>query len=463
MAEKAFLCGVAEGFYGRPWSASQRRQLFAWMKSWGLNIYLYAPKDDLKHRLLWRELYSPDEAGELKSLIQDGRSKGLQFVCAIAPGLDLAYSSGRDVARLQRKANQLLSLGCRHFAITFDDIQPVLSEEDSRRFNSIAAAQSAVSNGFLKYLRDQTPDPILFFCPTYYCERMSGPVRQSDYLKQVGRFLDSSIQIFWTGPEIVSASITVASIRELQGVLRRKPVLWDNLHANDYDLRRLYLGPYSGRPLELRDEVAGILSNPNCQFEANYVPLRTLAMFAQAKDNWHPRQAYQTALKDWLLQWKTQPARPIAALELEFLCDCLHLPYQHGPRAEQFLDDFQFLLRRPPRNWGRIGRACEKSSAEIIALFDKMTALKNRELLYALYRHAWELKEELVLVGKYLNWLKSGPEPGQTYATPERRQKICRGGLVADLQRLLPMDDKGRFRDQHRRDADEVSNDPRGF
>jgi len=86
-----------------------------------------------------------------------------------------------------------------------------------------------------------------------------------------------------------------------------------------------------------------------------------------------------------------------------------------------------------------------------------MTALKNRELLYALYRHAWELKEELVLVGKYLNWLKSGPEPGQTYATPERRQKICRGGLVADLQRLLPMDDKGRFRDQHRRDADEVT------
>ena len=31
--------------------AGQRRELFGWMRSWGLNTYLYAPKDDLKHRI----------------------------------------------------------------------------------------------------------------------------------------------------------------------------------------------------------------------------------------------------------------------------------------------------------------------------------------------------------------------------------------------------------------------------
>ena len=30
----------------------------------GLNSYLYAPKDDYKHRLFWREKYSADESGE---------------------------------------------------------------------------------------------------------------------------------------------------------------------------------------------------------------------------------------------------------------------------------------------------------------------------------------------------------------------------------------------------------------
>ncbi|MHB1307409.1 MAG: beta-N-acetylglucosaminidase domain-containing protein, partial [Limisphaerales bacterium] len=47
-----FLSGVVEGFYGRPWNPSQRRQLFEWLRIAGLNAYLYAPKDDIKHRAL---------------------------------------------------------------------------------------------------------------------------------------------------------------------------------------------------------------------------------------------------------------------------------------------------------------------------------------------------------------------------------------------------------------------------
>ena len=34
------------------------------MEEMTLNSYLYAPKDDYKHRLFWREKYSLDEAGE---------------------------------------------------------------------------------------------------------------------------------------------------------------------------------------------------------------------------------------------------------------------------------------------------------------------------------------------------------------------------------------------------------------
>ena len=103
MDANPFICGVVEGFYGRPWSDAQRRQLFAWMKSWGMNTYLYAPKDDLKHRLFWREPYSESEAAELKELIRECRSKGLLFIYAIGPGLDLSYVSRKDMARLRRK------------------------------------------------------------------------------------------------------------------------------------------------------------------------------------------------------------------------------------------------------------------------------------------------------------------------------------------------------------------------
>src|SRR5258705_6878547 len=100
MAKNSFICGVAEGFYGRPWSAPQRRQLFTWMRLWGMTDYLYAPKDDLKHRTLWRAPYTEIEVSELQDLFRACRSKRLKFIYAIAPGLDITYSNRKDAAAL---------------------------------------------------------------------------------------------------------------------------------------------------------------------------------------------------------------------------------------------------------------------------------------------------------------------------------------------------------------------------
>ena len=60
------------GFYGRPWTGDQRKRLFKWMKKMDMNTYLYAPKDDSKHRMYWRDLYSVEEAGKLETLMQLG-------------------------------------------------------------------------------------------------------------------------------------------------------------------------------------------------------------------------------------------------------------------------------------------------------------------------------------------------------------------------------------------------------
>ena len=445
MAENSFLCGVAEGFYGRPWSARQRRQLFAWMRSWRMNTYLYAPKDDLKHRTLWRARYTEREAGELRDLMRECRNQGLGFIYAIAPGLDIRYSRKKEAAALRRKASQLLTLGCRQFALLFDDIQPVLSDGDARAFDSTAAAQARVANDLLDFLRGQAPATGLFFCPTAYCQRMSGPPRRSDYLQQLGKLLDPAIQVFWTGPEIVSETITAESIRELRQSLRRKPVIWDNLHANDYDQRRVYLGPYAGRPAALREETNGILSNPNCELEANYIPLLTLARYARARGAWNPRRAYQAGLRSWLPRWETHGSKGISIREIELLGDCFFLPLRLGPRGQAFLTDFRLLLGQLPGNWRAASRRIERSCSEIIGLFDKMTALKNRELLYALYRHVWELREEAILLRNYSRWLKSDPRRGGRFSAPEYRPGIFRGGLAAQFQRLLPMDEAGRF------------------
>src|SRR5207253_899503 len=137
------------------------------------------------------------------------------------------------------------------------------------------------------------------FCPTVYCGRMAGSnLGGEGYLAIIGRELTPKIDVFWTGPEIISREIPVAHVQDLQRVLRRKPLIWDNLHANDYDGRRFFCGPYAGRPPELRGEVAGLLSNPNNEFPLNFVPLRTLAEFVRfpAEGRWNPREAYLSAM-----------------------------------------------------------------------------------------------------------------------------------------------------------------------
>ena len=58
-------------------------------------------------------------------------------------------------------------------------------------------------------------------------------------------------------------------------------MIWDNLHANDYDQRRLFLGPYSGRSPALLPLINGVLTNPNCEYHANFVAISTMTQWCQ--------------------------------------------------------------------------------------------------------------------------------------------------------------------------------------
>lgn len=90
---------------------------------------------------------------------------------------------------------------------------------------------------------------------------------------------------FAAGPKVVSKDITVESIEEVSKILRRAPVIWDNIHANDYDQKRLFLGPYKGRSTELIPRLKGVLTNPNCEFESNFVAIHTLATWYKSNMN----------------------------------------------------------------------------------------------------------------------------------------------------------------------------------
>ncbi|XP_076831496.1 protein O-GlcNAcase [Brachyhypopomus gauderio] len=293
---RKFISGVVEGFYGRPWTMEQRKELFRRQEKWGLNTYLYAPKDDYKHRMFWREMYSVEEAEQLMTLINAAKEQGIEFIYAISPGLDITFSNQKEVSTLKRKLDQVSHFGCKSFALLFDDIDHNMCPADKEVFSSFAHAQVSLTNEIFQYLGE--PETFLF-CPTEYCGTFCYPnVAQSPYLRTIGEKLLPGIEVLWTGPKVVSKDITVESIEEVTKILRRPPVIWDNIHANDYDQKRLFLGPYKGRSTELIPRLKGVLTNPNCEFESNFVAIHTLATWYKSNMNGVRKDVVMTDSED---------------------------------------------------------------------------------------------------------------------------------------------------------------------
>eukprot|EP00076_Gallus_gallus_P040655 XP_025006193.1 uncharacterized protein LOC430422 isoform X2 [Gallus gallus] len=324
-----FLCGVVEGFYGRPWSMEQRKLLFRWLKRWGLNCYMYAPKDELKHRLLWREPYTQHEAAQMQSLIKAAQEHDVEFIFAISAGQDIVFSSAGDRLLLQQKLRQVAALGCSAFALLFDDIDPCMCRADRDVFPSLAQAQASVAN---EAYRELGLPPTFLFCPTEYCSSLCSPSpAKSRYLQTLGQELLPEIGVIWTGPKVVSQELSVALVEEVEHVLQRRLLIWDNLFANDYDCRRVFLGPYTGRAPGLVPRLCGLLLNPNCELQANFIPIHTLGSWFRSElwgcthtnstgteasaelgdsqglqEGYSPQKALELALLDWVAEIKQQ-------------------------------------------------------------------------------------------------------------------------------------------------------------
>lgn len=245
-----------------------------------MNSYIYAPKDDYKHRVYWRELYTVEEADHLSGLIAAAKKENINFYYALSPGLDITYSNIKEITILKRKLEQVSQFGCEAFALLFDDIESEMSKSDKEIFQSFAHAQVSITNEVYNHLNF----PKFLFCPTQYCTSRAVPnISQSEYLNTLGSKLIQNIDILWTGDKVISKKLTIESMQEITETLKRPPVIWDNLHANDYDQKRVFLGPYQGRSPELIPFLRGVVTNPNCEFHANTIAIHTLARWSKCK------------------------------------------------------------------------------------------------------------------------------------------------------------------------------------
>jgi len=281
--------GIVEGFFGPPWSMAHRRRLFAFGAARGMNTYLYAPKDDPYHRKLWRRPYPAAQWREILLLIRAAQTTQIDFVYGFHPGEGLYFGDDRAVRILLGKAQRFYDAGVRTFAVLFDDIPSRLSDARDRRAfkNSLARAEGTWLAKIIAAQPGSWSDVEWWTCPSYYSEdamleRVFGKF-EPHFLETLSQYLPPNIPCFWTGPSVVSKSITLTHVRRIGKKIKRPLLVWDNYPVNDLSMRdELHIGPLTGRDPRLPQEVYGYLNNPLQQEELSFIPLATCFDYARA-------------------------------------------------------------------------------------------------------------------------------------------------------------------------------------
>jgi beta-N-acetylglucosaminidase len=247
--------GIIEGFYNRYFTRDERATTLGLMRRLRQNSYLYAPKDDRYAGYRWSESYPAEAADDLRAAAASAARYGIDFVWGISPTLStngegpeasIRFSSSDDFARLAAKLESVRALGVSRFAIQFDDASGQLYHaEDRAAFSSPAAAHADLANRVVA----QIGGPLLFVGVAYN----SRVAQWEEYNGELGRLLDPAIEVMWTGPETFSKSIQPSDLTEIDQLLQRKVVLWDNWPIS--------AAPVTGRDPMLASATAGILTN----------------------------------------------------------------------------------------------------------------------------------------------------------------------------------------------------------
>ncbi len=226
--------GYIEGYYGRILKWNDRRRILINLKKNKLNSYFYCPKEDLKHRLNWRKPYSKKWITSFNNFCNKACYLDLNVLTGISPGLDFNFNkNSTDFQLLFSKALNLVNNGSKYIVLMFDDIP----EKSLKKKEGFMHAE--LSNLLFKKI----PGNVLVV-PRVYSDEL---ISNSKYLEDFSKKINKEIPIFYCGKKIVAKSQSLRELSTISNICQNKIITWDNLYANDYCPKKIYLGPWIGR------------------------------------------------------------------------------------------------------------------------------------------------------------------------------------------------------------------------
>ncbi|NUV83528.1 beta-N-acetylglucosaminidase domain-containing protein [Streptomyces sp. CAI-155] len=292
--------GMAEGFYGQPWTQEERLAQLAFMGRTKQNRYLYAAGDDPYRLARWREPYPAERRADFRALARKAEAEHVTLGWAVSPGQAMCMASDQDVRALTKKIDAMWALGVRVFQLQFQDVSysEWHCDLDAETFGSgpkaAARAQARAAGAVARHLEERHPGAApLSVLPTEFYQDGA-----TDYRTALAAELDDRVQVAWTGVGVVPKKITGGELAGARAAFRHPLVTMDNYPVNDYAQDRIFLGPYTGRDPAVASGSAALLANAMEQAAASRIPLFTAADFAWNPKGYRPDESWRAAIDD---------------------------------------------------------------------------------------------------------------------------------------------------------------------
>lgn len=233
-----------------------------------------------------------------------GRTRTRLLVSANPPADSrgkFVFADPAGLERLLRFAELLHGAGVSDFVLSFDDQPRTLGNlRDVLRYGEGAAPAHL---DLAARLSARLPTGMrLWLCASAYADVHlgdgTGPYSRA-FLAGLPA-LPSSVGIVWTGPDVVSPTITREDLRRTRARLGGRPLLlYDNFPQNESRWRDglgVVLGPLRGRAADLAAEAEIYLACPMLELGASRLALSTTADWLRDPDAYVPEASWASAI-----------------------------------------------------------------------------------------------------------------------------------------------------------------------
>ncbi|GAA0606530.1 hypothetical protein HPO96_01665 [Kribbella sandramycini] len=305
--EPAFaLRGGMESFYGQPWRQPDLLNHLDFLGRHRMNAFMYTVSGD-PHTAgaKWRERYTGADVDRIREAIQRAKANHVEFIYRVNPEANVSPAHGichADAAEknaLIARYEQLWDLGERVFAVGWDDVGGQFRcPLDQTTFGSdaspLGAAQAHVVNDIYNRFIKTHPGARLLTVPTDYWGN-----GRTAYRTRFAALIPTDVDIFWTGREVISPTITTADAAEASAAFGgRKLLIFDNYPVNDYAPNAQHLGPLVGRDAGLPQHATGFMINEMQEAEPSLIALGTASEYAWNPAAYDPQAAWTRVINE---------------------------------------------------------------------------------------------------------------------------------------------------------------------